>query len=42
MQYPFLVLQFGSLQLAGHCESQAGPQYPSAHSSVQFPEPSQT
>lgn len=42
MQYPVIVLQFDSLQLAGHCESQADPQYPSAHPSVQFPDPSQT
>lgn len=33
-------MQFGSLQFKGHCELQEGPQYPSTHPSIHFPEPS--
>lgn len=40
---PLSIIQFGSLQSAGHLKLQAGgPQYPSTHPSVQFPTPSQT
>lgn len=42
MQYPVLLSQVGSSQFGGHCDSQAGPQYPCTHPLVQLPEASQT